>query len=100
MLGTELEGNGYRCVHTVHDSDRLIVETSLKLVETSNVTIIGEDTDLLVLLLHYNTPSKSVFFKSATSATASKAELQIRFCEILKLLPDFQKEFLTLKFHS
>ncbi|KAH3791064.1 hypothetical protein DPMN_169275 [Dreissena polymorpha] len=72
MLGTELEGHGYRCVHAVHDADRLIVETSLKLAETSNVTIIGEDTDLLVLLLHFYSPSRSVFFKSATSATASK----------------------------
>ena len=39
--------------HAVGDADHLIVKKAVELSETTDTILVGEDTDLLVLLLHY-----------------------------------------------
>ena len=73
MLGEVLEENGYSVKHAKGDADVLIVLTALELAETKDVVVIGEDTDLLVLLLHRaNRSHKNIYFKSAAKQRSSK----------------------------
>ena len=53
MLICTLLGAGYRAIQAFYDADVLIVHTTLQIAETSATVLIGEDTDLLVLLLQH-----------------------------------------------
>jgi len=53
LLSEDLESNGIITSHATDDADLLIALTALKKAETIPTIIIGEDTDLLVLLIHY-----------------------------------------------
>ena len=53
MLGECLMGDGFSVHHANDDADFLIVETAIELAKAETVTVLGEDTDLLVLLLHH-----------------------------------------------
>lgn len=75
MLGNELEEKGYGVVYADSDADVLIVKSAIDLAITSDVAIIGEDTDILVLLLYYiNSDHKHVIFKSALKQRTSKSQ--------------------------
>ena len=56
MLGTALEEVGCKIVHAKGDADTVIVETALRCASEKEVTVIGEDTDLLVLLCYHTKP--------------------------------------------
>ena len=53
ILGQKLEGAGCTVHHAVGDADLLIVKKSVELSETTDTILVCEETDLLVLLLHY-----------------------------------------------
>ncbi|KAK7487674.1 hypothetical protein BaRGS_00021093 [Batillaria attramentaria] len=55
-LSKALMENGFHTAHASGDADCLIVQTSPKRARESQVVLTGEDTDLLVLLLHHVTP--------------------------------------------
>ena len=63
MLGEKISDAGISVIHADSDADTLIISTALDIAETSPVTVAGEDTDLLILLLyHYRCDiHKSVF---------------------------------------
>ena len=65
MLATYLAN---RCVHVIQakdDADVLIVQTAVDFSRSQNVVVIGDDTDLLVLLIyHVNENSQSVYLKN------------------------------------
>ena len=44
---------GKACRRCQDDADLLIVQTSMEFSQTSNVRVFGNDTDLLVQLIHY-----------------------------------------------
>ena len=46
--------------------------TALELAKITDVVVIGEDTDLLVLLLHRANRHKNIYFKSAAKQRSSK----------------------------
>ena len=52
MLGKCLQERGIGIEHVAGDADVLIVTTAVDLTETQDVVIIGEDTDLLILMCY------------------------------------------------
>ena len=58
-------------MHNSHgDADYLIILTATR-------KVVGDDTDLLVLLYHANSQSQSIFFKSEPKKGAKNEELGI-----------------------
>ena len=74
MLIRELRGTGYGAIQASDDADVLIVQTTLQIAETSATVLIGEDTDLLVLLLQHTPIScHDVFFVPGRTNASTKA---------------------------
>lgn len=64
LLGEKLSESGCDVLHAPGDADVLIVETAVGLARTRDVVLVGEDTDLLVLLLHHaQTIKHDIFFR-------------------------------------
>ena len=55
LIGEKLKQVGCRVVHSTDDADRDIAVTSVHESLTKDVTVIGEDTDLLILMLYCET---------------------------------------------
>ena len=53
MLGKHLELAGYNVLHAENDADTLIVKTALTLSQEKSVTVVADDTDILILLLYH-----------------------------------------------
>jgi len=58
LLSESLEVKSCKILHATGDADTLIVRTALKTSTDSTTFVIGEDTDLLVLLCHHVRPDK------------------------------------------
>ena len=64
-LARKLESVGCIVYHAKSDADTLIVSKAIESALTSETIVVGEDTDLLVLLLyHADLNSHKIFFKS------------------------------------
>ena len=65
FLGTKLTNQGCQVFYDKADADLLIVQKTIESATSMGTVLIGEDTDLLVLLIHH-TPShgKEIFFAS------------------------------------
>ena len=62
ILGQELTKANITVKHVIGDADLLIVQTALDIAKENTVTVIGEDTDFLILLLyHKSTKSMPVY---------------------------------------
>ena len=73
LLSGKMEENGIKTVHAVGDADLLIVQTTVSAAAYGPTVLVGEDTDLLVLLCHHaDLNSSDIFFKSDSKQTASK----------------------------
>ena len=65
MLSSELVECGLETRHATDDADVLIVNTAVEYSTANEVVLIGEDTDLLVLLCHHaKDDRKRIYFKS------------------------------------
>ena len=53
MLGEHLHHSGWQVFHAKSDADLLIVLKAVESAETTKIVLIGEDTDLMVLLLYH-----------------------------------------------
>ena len=62
LLSQQLQKANISVKHSDDDADLLIVQTALEMGEQHTVTVIGEDTDLLVLLLHHKASSSQPVF--------------------------------------
>ena len=63
FLGDHLEASGCQVFHAKEDADLLIVNKTLEEAERKDAVLVGDDTDLLVLLLHhFSADNKRVFF--------------------------------------
>ena len=58
LTGTKLVKQGFRVFHCDEDADLMIMLTVVEAAKTQDTVIVGEDTDLLVLLCHYVSQSK------------------------------------------
>ena len=52
-LSAKLEKAGCITDHAKHDADVLIVQTAIASARTKDTVLVGDDTDVLVLLLHH-----------------------------------------------
>ena len=74
MLGQSLEHVGCEIRHSRGDADVLIVETTEQYAMSCETTLIGNDTDLLVLLrFHVKEDSCEIFFKPEISSETKKS---------------------------
>ena len=63
MLSTELEKSNCKTYHAPGDADLLIVQKVVQSATTSKTVLVGEDTDLIVLLCyHASLDSHDLFF--------------------------------------
>ena len=74
MLGQRLEHVGCETRHAKGDADVLIVETTVHSAMYCENTLVGDDTDLLVLLcFHVKEVSCGVFFKPEVRSGTKKS---------------------------
>ena len=82
LLSTKLCENGFTTINAKEDADVLIVQTALELANTCDVVLIGEDTDLLVLLCYdADIYSNRIYFKSESKQAVAR---KIRVWDITK----------------
>jgi hypothetical protein len=62
MLKVKLEDKGIRTLQAESDADVLIVDTAVEMSETTAVGIVGEDVDLIVLLMAKADAHKDIIF--------------------------------------
>lgn len=51
-LSSALKANGHTCINATQDADLLIVKTAVQHAKLQQTCVVGDDTDLLVLLCH------------------------------------------------
>jgi len=65
LISTELTKRGCRDIQSPGDADVDIVKTTVERSGYCTTTLVGEDTDLLILLLHYSrTDNEIIYFRS------------------------------------
>lgn len=68
LVSAELRNRGCTVVNAPGDADVEIVKAAVATSLLHTTTLVGEDTDLLILLLHYTLPaSKNIYFRSDRS---------------------------------
>jgi len=64
MLSDQIQANGIQTYHAEGDADLLIATTAVKYALTTPTVVIGDDTDLLILLCyHANVESHPIYLK-------------------------------------
>ena len=67
FIGSELDKTGIKVQHSASDVDCNVVSTACTMAKRRSVTIVGDDTDLLVLMLHHLSPSDHDIFLQTAS---------------------------------
>ena len=75
-LGTCLKNYGSTVIHSTGDSDTLIVKTALCLATEKHVTVVADDTDILLLLLYRDQGNMAL-----QSSTASENVIDIKLMQ-------------------
>ena len=76
MLSERLGAHGCDIRHAAADADLLIVQTAIAVSATHNTILIGDDTDLLVLLCHHaKDTTNRIFFKSEPRKLSLKSSV-------------------------
>ena len=90
--------SGVNVLHAKGDADYLIVMTSIESAKHRNIVLIGEDTDLLVLLLHHSTGIKNYLFMQSESKVSKATTTKLFNINILcdKLGTDICESILFL----
>lgn len=68
LLGSQLEKDGTNVKHSSGDADYDIVVNACMIAQTKDVVVVGDDTDLLILLLHHFNPVEhnKVYLQTST----------------------------------
>ena len=73
ILSSQFEEAGCLTAHARSDADVLIIQTAIQSSKTVNTVVVGEDTDLLVLLLHHaHMDGKELYFRPEPKQNARK----------------------------
>ena len=56
LIGETLSESGIDVKHAREDADLLTVQTTIQYAKSIQTIVIGEDTDILILLWHYEEP--------------------------------------------
>ena len=76
LLANHHRNQGCKTIHADYDADTLIVRTAVQCSKTINTVLVGEDTDLLVLLCyHMNTDFHNIVFQSEMKASLKKIRI-------------------------
>lgn len=79
LLGHHLEKSGFDVLHAKGDADVLIVKTALEVARNSETVLVGSDTDLIVLLIHYTTGCHNrVYFMPPAKSDSPDRYLDIK----------------------
>ena len=63
LLGEKLQLSGCNIIHTPGDADLMVVQTAIQSTKSVTTVLVGDDTDLLVLLRHHaDTSARDLFF--------------------------------------
>ena len=74
LMSFYLEQAGCESRHAKGDADFLIVQTAVESAKSKSTVLVGDDTDLLILLLyHVDMSGHQVYFKPEPKATSTKA---------------------------
>ncbi|KAJ8896093.1 hypothetical protein PR048_001435 [Dryococelus australis] len=85
LVGMHLTQQGYQVVHSNDDADLDIVMTCINSAEMETTTLIGEDTDLIILLLYWMpTSTFNIYVRSDINIGKQKAVTNINKNEELK----------------
>ena len=77
LFGRCLEENGIPVQHAQGDADCVIVQVALRSAMEYTTVLVGEDTDLLILLLfHVKSDMKDVFFSSTRASATRRWEIK------------------------
>lgn len=73
LLSESLVAAGYKTVHAKNDADVMIVQTAVESAKTSETVVVGDDTDLLVLLcFHADVAAHKLHFIPEPKKTSTK----------------------------
>lgn len=72
MLGERLEATGCDVVHAKGDADLLIVQTAVESATRCDSILVGDDTDMLVLLCHHGKNTSQSIFQARNRVTNEK----------------------------
>ena len=73
QLGNNLQAAGCEVFHASSDADVLIAQKAIEMANEQNTVLVGDDTDLLVLLLHHSIiTSKDLFFAPEPKKNAKR----------------------------
>ena len=73
LLGIDLQASGCTIIHAEEDADRLIVETVMESPFNHPTIVIADDTDVLILLIHYApTSSQGLFLQNCRRMISKK----------------------------
>jgi len=79
MIADRMKIRGCHVIHAMGDADLDIVRTAVSISSEKTTTLIGEDTDLLVLLLYYASPSEGtkLYFRSDKGSPTVVYDIQV-----------------------
>ena len=89
MLGKKLQSSGFPVFHADDDdADVLIVKKAIEVSQTANTAVIGDNTDLLVLLLYHarNIKSFDIFFHPGSKQFARKKPITVNIHSAVRKL--------------
>ena len=76
LLGEYLEYHGAVVLHAKGDADLLIATTAVRYADLKTTIVVGEDTDLIVLLCYYvDLQAHNLFFHTQDKSTTHKSRL-------------------------
>lgn len=77
LLSDTLQSRGCTTILAEGDADLLIVQTAVASAKDMKTVLVGEDTDLLVLLCyHVDLHGKDILFKSETKSITKKKNIR------------------------
>ena len=87
-LGKWLAESKYEVVQSSADADLLIAQTAIGLAELHSVVVVAEDTDVIVLLLHYLNVDKDhdIYFQTK-KALLSLSDVNSSLTPFVKKIP-------------
>ena len=85
LLGIKLQASGRTVIHGEEDADGLIVETAVESPLNHPTIVIADDTDVLILLIHYApTSSQGLFLHNRRGMTSKKHGSVLNILQVRK----------------
>ena len=87
LLSHHLTERGYEVIQATSDADTVIVKSALEMAKDQPVTVVADDTDVLILLIHHHARSRQnlqkVYLRSEVKCTNVRRKL--KFFDVEKI---------------